>query len=189
MNSSVVLWVLLNFPTDVPYARNYQRAIAVSQSLGRKGEVARYRALMRAEQLEHSFAGRIGKTIEPVIRPLGFDWKIGIGLLGAFAAREVFVATMSLVYGEGESDQSSPALHKTMKSQRHSDGSLVYTPLTGFSLLIFFMIALQCISTVAVVKQETNSWKWPIFQLVYTFVLAYAASFCVYQVGRLLGFS
>jgi len=144
------------------------------------------------EKLKNSFAGRMGRIIEPLIAPLGFDWKIGIGIISSFAAREVFVSTMSIVYnvGEGEDEESQTrTLAETLGQQKRSDGTLVYTRLTSVSLMVFYVLALQCISTVAVVRRETNSWKWPVFQWVYMGVLAWVLAFITYQGGKLLGFS
>ncbi|MSP24712.1 MAG: ferrous iron transport protein B [Myxococcales bacterium] len=144
----------------------------------------------RARRLEHSYGGRLGKFIEPAIAPLGFDWKIGIGLLGAFAAREVFVSTMGLVYGIGDgADEESLPLRAKLKLEKRADGEPVYTPLTGLSLMLFFMLACQCMSTLAVVKRETRSWRWPAFLFAYMTALAYLTSLLVYQGGRLLGFA
>jgi ferrous iron transport protein B len=123
-----------------------------------------------------------------VLRPLGFDWKIGVGIIGAFAAREVFVSTMALVYGIGEVDDEAMPLRERIRSEA-KDGKPVYTPLVGLSLMIFFALACQCMSTLAVVRRETKSWRWPAFMFAYMTALAYAASLLVYQGGRLLGFS
>jgi ferrous iron transport protein B len=142
------------------------------------------------EKLRRSFAGMMGRTIEPVIAPLGFDWKIGIGLVASFAAREVFVSTMSTVYSVGEFDDSDAGMQtlaQTLRSQQRPDGSLVYTTLTGVTLMVFYVFAMQCVSTVAVVRRETNSWKWPLFQWLYMGVLAWALAFLTYQGGKLLG--
>ena len=138
-------------------------------------------------QLEQSYAGRLGKAIEPALEPLGFDWKIGVGLIGAFAAREVFVSTMGLVYGIGEVDEEAAPLRERIKSEVGVTGKPVYTPLVGLSLMVFFALSCQCMSTLAVVKRETKSWRWPAFMFAYMTVLAYAASLLVYQGGRLLG--
>ncbi|MGF1482890.1 MAG: ferrous iron transport protein B [Opitutales bacterium] len=143
---------------------------------------------------EHSFAGRLGKTIEPVIAPLGYDWQIGIGVLASFAAREVFVSTLAITYGldeeAAEADETGHVpLIDTLRLQTRADGSPVYTPLTSLSILVFFIFALQCMATVAIVKRETNSWKWPLFQLGYMSAFAYLAALLVYQGGRMLGFS
>jgi ferrous iron transport protein B len=130
---------------------------------------------------------RLGKAIEPLIAPLGFDWKLGIGIIGAFAAREVFVSTLGLVYGVGETDDEAVPLRDKLKSGT-ATGEPLYTPLVGLSLLLFFAISCQCMSTLAVVKRETKSYKWPLFLFGYMTVLAYGISFVVYQGGKLLGF-
>jgi ferrous iron transport protein B len=142
------------------------------------------------EKLRRSFAGRLGQLIEPVIRPLGFDWKIGIGLVASFAAREVFVSTMSTVYNVGEFDDSeegTATLSETLRAQRWEDGTPVYTTLVAVTLMVFYVFALQCVSTVAVVRRETNGWKWAGFQLAYMTALAWGLAFLTYQGGRLLG--
>ena len=141
-------------------------------------------------KLRHSFAGRLGRLIEPAIAPLGFDWKMGIGIVASFAAREVFVSTMSVVYNVGDFDKSDSAtssLAKELQAQRHPDGTPIYTTLVAVTLMIFYVFALQCVSTVAVVRRETNSWKWPLFQWAYMGALAWILAFLTYQGGRLLG--
>jgi ferrous iron transport protein B len=141
-------------------------------------------------RLRQSFAGRLGRLIEPVIAPLGFDWKIGIGIITSFAAREVFVSTMSTVYNVGKSDavpSSMTSLAQTLQVQRRPDGTPVYTPLTAVTLMVFYVFALQCVSTVAIVHRETNSWKWPFFQWLYMGVLAWGLAFLTHLGGRLLG--
>ena len=141
------------------------------------------------EKLRHSFAGMMGRGIEPIIAPLGFDWKMGIGIIGSFAAREVFVSTMSTVYnvGNDDSEAGTSSLAKTLADQKHADGKPVYTPLVAVTLMVFYVFALQCVSTVAVVRRETNSWKWPVFQWLYMGALAWGFAFATYQLGRLLG--
>ena len=124
-----------------------------------------------------------------MIRPLGFDWKIGVGLIGAFAAREVFVSTMGVVYGVGQTDETSMPLRDRLQHERWPDGRRVYTPLVGLSLLVFFALAAQCMSTLAVVRRETGGWGWPVFLFTYMTVLAWLASFAVYQGGRALGYA
>jgi len=185
--ASALLWLALNLPRDVPYTQNYATAIRRAQAAADETEVTRLQAAERSERLQHSVAGRLGKAIEPALRPLGFDWRIGVGLLGSLAAREIFVATMAIVYGIPEGDDSHDRLGQALKSERLADGRPAYTPLTGVSLLVFFMIALQCLSTIAVVRQETRSWAWTGFQVAYLTGLAYVASLVVYQVGSLLG--
>jgi ferrous iron transport protein B len=170
LSISILLWALMAFPRKAPSA-------GVTQN-------------ERATQIESSFAGRAGRIIEPAIAPLGFDWKIGIGLISSFAARETIISTLSIVYNVGQdSENKSSSLVETLRNARRADGSRVWTPLTGISLMIFFLLACQCMSTVAVVRRETNSWRWPMFMVGYMMVLAYIASFVTFQGGRLLGFS
>jgi len=164
-------------------AQTNSAAIAVMQGLERIDQEE------AGEKLRHSFAGMAGRTIEPIIAPLGFDWKMGIGIIGSFAAREVFVSTMSTVYNVGDydsSESSMKSLAKTLQSQKRPDGTPVYTALTGVTLMVFYVFALQCASTVAVVRRETNSWKWPLFQWIYMGLLAWGLAFVTYQGGRLL---
>jgi ferrous iron transport protein B len=131
--------------------------------------------------LQNSFAGTLGKAIEPAIAPLGYDWKIGIALITSFAAREVFVGTMATLYSVGEdADKNNTTLRQKMEAAVRADGSKVYDLATGLSLLIFYALAMQCMSTLAVVKRETRSWKWPLIQLVYMTGLAYFLSWFVY---------
>ncbi len=132
--------------------------------------------------LQNSYAGTLGKAIEPAIKPLGYDWKIGIALITSFAAREVFVGTMATLYSVGDDDNNSSTLRQKMLAARRDDGTPVYTLAAGMSLLIFYVIAMQCMSTLAIVKRETRSWKWPIIQFTYMTGLAYLMSLLVYQV-------
>ena len=177
---SVALWFLLNFPRTEP-----EPAVGVAPQVLTS---ASDDEAQKGEQIRNSYAGRLGHAIEPAIAPLGFDWKMGIGILGAFAAREVFVATMGIVYSVGEdADEQSENLRDKLRDERKADGTRTYTPLIGLSLLVFFALACQCVSTLAVVKRETHGYKWPLFLLTYMTVLAWLASFAVYQGGRLLG--
>ena len=141
-----------------------------------------------SHQVQNSFAGRAGRLIEPVIAPLGFDWKIGVGLISSFAARETIISTLNIVYSVGDDSENKSSLVEAMRTARRPDGSRVWTPLTGLSLILFFLLACQCMSTVAIVRRETNSWRWPLFMVSYMLVLAYVTSLVVYQGGHLLGF-
>ena len=132
-----------------------------------------------SEKLQNSWAGIVGKSLEPVIEPLGFDWKIGIALFTSFAAREVFVGTMATLYSVEDNDDTT--LRVKMQTAKREDGTKVYTLATAMSLLVFYVLAMQCMSTLAVVKRETKSWKWPVFQFVYMTGLAYIMSFAVYH--------
>ncbi len=172
---SLILWGLSSFG---PGRAAPGRAGQTGQA-GHPGQTEQEKASAR---LENSYAGRLGHIIEPVIRPLGYDWKIGIALITSFAAREVFVGTMATLYSvEGGKDADRQTLHQRMQSARRDDGTPVYTLATGVSLMIFYVFAMQCMSTLAVVRRETRSWKWPMIQLVYMTGLAYVASFIAYQ--------
>ena len=139
------------------------------------------------QQLAQSFAGRAGHLLEPAIKPLGFDWQIGIGLISSFAAREVFVSTMGVVFNADATDDIAPLRH-AMLAAKWPDGRPLFTPLVCFTLMIFYVFAMQCVSTIAIVKRETNSWKWPLFQTAYMTGTAWILSFMVYQTGTALGF-
>ncbi len=189
---TVAIWALLSFPGDESLARRFeqerQEASASLDGDARERALSRIDREEKAAELRSSFGGRLGRAFEPAIEPLGFDWKIGIGLIGAFAAREVFVSTMAVVYGlEGE-DETSAALRDRVREEHWPDGRRVFTPLVCFGLMVFFALACQCMSTLAAVRRETASWRWPLFLFFYMTGLAYTASFAVYQGGRLLGF-
>jgi len=138
-------------------------------------------------QLAHSYMGRAGHLWEPMLKPLGFDWKIGVALLSSFAAREVVVSALGTIYSVGDTSDETSTLEERLVKDTYPDGSHVWSPLVAASLLMFFVLACQCMSTLAVVKRETNSWRWPIFMWTYMFALAWIASFAVYQGGLLLG--
>jgi ferrous iron transport protein B len=192
---TIFLWVLLSFPRDSSQkasfdSRRAQVLAADEASIDREAALGAIEHEEASLRLRESYGGRLGHAIEPTIRPLGFDWKIGIGLIGAFAAREVFVSTLGVVYGVGdENDETSPTLREKIRQETHADGRPVYTPLVGLSLMIFFALACQCMSTLAAVRRETKTWRWPVFLFVYMSVLAWIASFLVYQGGRWLGLS
>jgi ferrous iron transport protein B len=188
---TILLWALLSFPRPAhidqpppPAAAIHQqgRASANQPSEDSKGPPREPSAI------EQSYGGRLGKAIEPVLRPLGFDWKIGVGLIGAFAAREVFVSTLGLVYGIGDADENTTPLRDKIRQEQRADGTVAYTPLMGLSLMVFFALSCQCMSTLMVVYRETRSVRWPLFMFGYMTTLAYIGSLLVYQGGRLLGF-
>ncbi|HSW45484.1 MAG TPA: ferrous iron transport protein B [Phycisphaerae bacterium] len=151
-------------------------------------ELDRLNREKRTEILRHSIAGRIGRFIEPAIRPLGFNWEIGVGIVASFAAREVFVGTMGIIYSVGDADETSATLREQMQAATWPDGRKVFTPLVAVSLMVFYVLSCQCVGTIAVVKQETRSWLWPVLQLAYMTAMAYAASLLIYQVGQAMGF-
>jgi len=177
---SLLLWGLSSFgPSKKMQAveSNYQEQLALHPQRERELMQIRKTAL-----LENSYAGVLGKSIEPIIKPLGYDWKIGIALITSFAAREVFVGTMATLYSVGDDDTSeSLMLREKMKQAKKPDGTPVYTLAAALSLMIFYVFAMQCMSTLAVVRRETGTWKWPLIQLVYMTGLAYALSLLTYQ--------
>jgi ferrous iron transport protein B len=175
---TVALWVLLSFPRVEPAEPPHE--VVAGQAAAAQPTAP--------SPIAQSYGGRLGHAIEPVLAPLGFDWKIGVGLIGAFAAREVFVATLGLVYGIDGGDEGDAPLREKLRAETRADGSPAYTPLVGLSLLIFFAISCQCMSTLAVVKRETGGYKWPLFMFAYMTGLAYLLSLAVFQGGRLLGF-
>jgi len=185
---SIALWALLAFPRELPAgARDYRALIAAAPDADTRQALENRH---KAELLAHSYGGRLGHALEPAISPLGFDWKIGVGIVGAFAAREVFVSTLGIVYSVGgDADETSEPLRKALRDERRPDGKPAYTPLVGLTLMIFFALACQCMSTLAVVRRETRTWRWPAFLFGYMTTLAWIVAFLVYQGGRLLGFS
>lgn len=144
--------------------------------------------VLPGEQLAQSFAGRAGQLIEPAIEPLGFDWQIGIGLITSFAAREVFVSTMGVVFNTADPGEDTTPLRHALLQATWPDGRPLFTPLVCFNLMLFYVFAMQCVSTLAVVRSETGSWKWPLFQIAYMTGTAWILCFIVYQTGRALGF-
>ena len=163
---SVVLWFLASYPQPDEYDDLSSRA-----------------------RIQQSYAGQLGQLIEPAIEPLGFDWKVGIGLITSFVAREVLVSTMATIYNVEEADETSVDLRSSLRSEVDPEtGERVYTPLVAVSLMVFFALACQCMATVAIVKRETNGWKWPIVMVLYMTALAYVGSLVVYQGGLLLGY-
>ncbi len=192
---SIVLWALASFPRSEPPAEA-RVLLERAETLDAAGETAAAAELAGSADdligqhaLANSLAGRLGHLIEPVLRPLGFDWQIGVGILSSFAAREVIVSTLAIVYGVGENgaDVESGSLFETLQTARRSDGSLVFTTATSASLLIFYVLAMQCLSTQAITRRETGGWKWPLFQLGYMSALAYACSLITYQLLQAMG--
>jgi ferrous iron transport protein B len=187
---TVVLWVLLAYPRseEVTAQHDAMREAVVETGAAREAELERIDGAEAQAHLANSFAGRIGRAMEPALEPIGQDWRIGVGILGAFAAREVFVGTLGVVFGMADADEESEPLRESLRTATWPDGRPLMTPLSGVALLLFFLLAAQCMSTVAVVKRESGGWRWPIFMVVYMTALAYGAALLVYQVGSLLGF-
>jgi ferrous iron transport protein B len=180
---SLMLWALSTYgPKNKMAAVTAQYDAMVAKDTANAGEINKQR---NTALLQNSYAGMLGKAIEPVIRPLGYDWKIGIALITSFAAREVFVGTMATLYSVGEdSDENNTTLRQKMDAAVREDGTKVYNLATGLSLLIFYALAMQCMSTIAIVKRETKSWKWPTVQLIYMTGLAYLMSLLIYNIFK-----
>lgn len=177
---SIVLWALASFG---PGNKMDEQAKLVPLPVVQNEEsMLEYNSKIASVKLENSYMGYLGKAIEPVISPLGYDWKMGISLLTSFAAREIFVGSLATIYSVHNADEHSELLIDKLRRQKFADGSPVYTLASGMSLLIFYVFAMQCMATLAVVKRETKSWKWPMLQLGYMGVLAYVGAFITYQI-------
>ncbi|HMS38988.1 MAG TPA: ferrous iron transport protein B [Pyrinomonadaceae bacterium] len=193
---SIVLWALTYFPrpaenaeTPVFTTTSEEKCLCPETAARLKDEAKKAEDEKQSLALQNSYAGQLGHAIEPYIEPLGFDWKIGIALISSFAAREVLVSTLSIIYNVGKDvDAESDTLTNAIREAKRPDGSAVWTPLTAITLMVFFVLAMQCMSTIAIVRRETNSWKWTLFMVGYMTVLAYVAAFLTYQGGKFLGF-
>ena len=177
---SIVLWAMATFGPNgkMEQAANSAKIEAESLKLG----VDEKERMIASAKLEQSYIGILGKTIEPVIQPLGYDWKIGISLITSFAAREVFVGSLATIYAVQEDGGANRRLIERLKDEKRSDGKPVYNLASGVSLMIFYVFAMQCMATLAVVKRETKSWKWPFIQMGFMAVLAYIGAWIAYQI-------
>jgi ferrous iron transport protein B len=176
---SIILWALASFgPGD-----NMEKAARKIEQPSTTDEAAQtaYNDAVTSAKLEHSYMGILGKGIEPVIRPLGYDWKMGISLLTSFAAREVFVGSLATIYSVHQEDDDPKPLIDRLRKEKYANGRPVYSLASGVSLLVFYAFAMQCMATLAIVKRETKSWKWPLIQLGYMGFLAYLGAFIAYQ--------
>ncbi|MBD3297438.1 MAG: ferrous iron transport protein B, partial [candidate division Zixibacteria bacterium] len=185
--ASILLWGLSSYPRwDIIEEEHQQQQAALMQMPAGDERAERLDVLesrVAAKRLRNSFAGYIGRALEPVLEPLGFDWKIGVGVLGSFAAREVFVSTMGVVYGVGSTTDDKSLIEQLRTDRDPDTGELIWTPLVSLSLLVFYAFALQCMSTVAVIRRETNSWRWPVFAFVYMAILAYGGAYLTRVIG------
>jgi ferrous iron transport protein B len=181
---SVLLWVLASFSPNSNYDKsvaNYATELSQAKLNNDSTRVLEIENQLSSIKLEHSYAGIIGKSIEPMIQPLGFDWKIGISLITSFAAREVFVGTMATIYSVGNSDDTKSVREKMSQAKNPATNEPYYTAAVALSLMIFYAFAMQCMSTIAVVYRESKSWKIPLLQFVYMGALAYVSSYVVYH--------
>jgi len=182
----ILVWFLSNFPWNPQYSKDYDSLIERVQN--NEELVTQLENEKAFEKLEKSYAGRVGKTIAPVFRPLGFDdWRVSVGLIGGFIAKEIVVGTLGTLYAVGEADEESQTLRETLRNETRPDGSKVYNPLVAYALMVFVLLYIPCVAVIAVIKRETNSWRWPIFTIFYTTTIAWIVAFIVYQGGRLLG--
>ncbi len=190
---TVVIWALSFFPRPASVAERIEARYAQTSaplSPDRQAELEREKNNeIAGAYLEQSYLGRTGKAVQPIFAPLGFDWKITVGVLGAFPAREVIIATLGIIYNVGEADEGSADLKSRMRQERRDNGTLVFTPLTAIALMVFFAFCSQCMSTLATIRRELNSWGWTVFVFVYMTALAYVLGLAIYQLGGLLGFA
>jgi ferrous iron transport protein B len=189
---TIVMWAALSYPksatTSVSFAAQRQ-AIEQSQPAGaaRDSAMEILDAQEQGAQVRSSIAGRLGRLLEPALDPLGLDWRVGVGILGAFTAREVFVSTLGIVFDIGQADEGNQPLRANLRSATRADGSPLFTAASGLGLMVFFVLACQCMSTLAIIRRESGSWKWPVFVFGYQTALAYVCALIVYQGGRWLG--
>lgn len=176
---SIVLWALATYGPSDRMERAGVEAYEMAQSMNLSDEETTQ--LVSSKKLENSYIGIIGKSIEPVIQPLGYDWKIGISLVTSFAAREVFVGSMATIYAVQDEGEANKPLIEKMRSEKNMKGEPVYSLATGVSLMIFYVFAMMCMATLAVVKRETKSWKWPLIQIGYMGALAYIGAWVAYN--------
>ncbi len=181
---SVILWFLASYGPSEPMQEVHAKYELLQSQTTDSAQLADIDHQFQSEKLAHSYAGILGHAIEPAVRPLGFDWKIGIALITSFAAREVFVGTMATLYSVGEADETDATLREKMASATRVDGTPVYTLATGLSLMIFYAFAMQCMSTLAIVKRETKSWKYPLIQFAYMTAIAYVCSWIVFEIFK-----
>jgi ferrous iron transport protein B len=180
---SIVLWVLASYGPPARMDEIRSQGEARLENVLEEEQIAEIKAETSAKLLENSFIGIMGRAIEPVIKPLGYDWKIGIALITSFAAREVFISTMATIYSIGGDVEDDLTIREKLDQQINANtGEKTFNKATAFSLMVFYVFAMQCMSTLAVVKRETKSWKWPLIQTIYMSGLAYLMAFITFQI-------
>jgi ferrous iron transport protein B len=177
---SIVLWFLASYGPGDKF-RNAEK-IVLEKNLENPLNTAELQNAIASQKLENSYIGLMGKTIEPVISPLGYDWKIGVAIISSFAAREVFVGTLATIYSVGDSDNDNTIKNKMQAEINPETGQKIFNFASGISLLLFYAFAMQCASTIAITKKETNSWKWPLGQLIFMSGLAYVVALIAFQI-------
>ena len=194
--TSILVWAASYFPGD--HTLEQQTSVQIEQVESKladdpslqaeRDELVVRRNALSEQLLETSFLGRFGKGIEPAVRPLGWDWRIGVGVLASFPAREVIVATLGTIYSlGGDVDESDSGLQQALQNSKWPDGRPVYSIPVALSIMVFFALCAQCASTLMVIRRETNSWGWSLFTFVYMTTLAYLAALIVYQAGTAIG--
>ena len=182
----VLVWFLSNFPWNPQYSKDYDALI--EQAKDNEEMVTQLENERACEKMEKSYAGKLGRAIAPVFKPLGFDdWKVSVGLVGGFIAKEIVVGTLGTLHSIGEADEESESLRQALQNETRPDGSKMFTPLVAYALMVFVLLYIPCVATIAVIKRETNSWRWPIFAAFYTTLVAWLIAFIIYQGGRFLG--
>ena len=180
---SIVLWFLGSHGPNSNFNNAENIILNKAKSEGKTLKKSEIDNLISTYKLENSYIGKIGKTIEPILKPLGYDWKIGIAVVTSFAAREVFIGTLATIYSVGNSNDESTIKSK-MQADVNKDGTKIFNFATGISLLLFYAFAMQCASTLAIVKKETNTWKWPVIQLIFMSGFAYITAFIAYHICK-----
>jgi ferrous iron transport protein B len=190
--ASILIWALGYYPKNVQYEKNYDKLLSeAKEATVSETDIEKIIKEKESERQSKSYIGKLGKFIEPVIRPLGFDWKMGVSLVTGIAAKEIVVSTMGVLYQvDSQDEKATESLRNKLRSEKHSygkrKGELVYTKLTAFSFILFILIYFPCIAVIAAIKKESGSWKWAAFMVFYTTGLAWFISFIVYQTGNLI---
>jgi ferrous iron transport protein B len=189
--AAIIVWILSNFPRSVTYSGDYSNEISRIEkseipSEQKTGSINKLISEQKSEMQSHSFMGIIGKSIEPVMKPLGFDWHLSVSILSGLAAKEVVVSTLGVIY-QADTDSGGKSLVEKIRTQKDSMGRPVFTPLIAFSFMLFILTYFPCVGVVSAIKRESGSWKWAAFTVVYTTGIAWMLSFSVFQIGRLFG--
>ncbi len=183
----VIVWFLSNFPWNQSFSKDYDALIREAHA--NELLVAQLENQKLKERLENSYAGRIGKSIAPLFKPLGFDdWKVTVGLMGGFVAKEIVVGTLGTLHAVGDADMESETLRAALRNEKRPDGTIMFTPLAAYSLMVFVLLYIPCLATLAVIRSETKSWRWPLFSIAYSTTVAWIVAFIIYQGGKILGF-
>jgi ferrous iron transport protein B len=204
--ASIIVWVLSNFPKNVSYSKDFdseisainrdieeQKLLQAFSSPARNSilqeqndkAINKLRMEKKSEEQSNSFIGIIGRTVEPVMKPLGFDWRLSVSILSGLAAKEVVVSTLGIIY-QADNEEEGNSLVEKIQQQKDPSGNIVFTPLIAFSFMLFILTYFPCIGVVAAIKRESGSWKWAAFVVIYTSAVAWLLSFSVYQIGSLM---